>query len=80
MALSAKLSVAEDRAKIELDTDRNFPPRTQRNWEALLENIESARNNISSTQNPADIFSESGLSNIDIDYGARHVACVGLCG
>lgn len=71
MALSAKLSVAEDRAKLQLDSDVSVP--TQRNWEALLESIESARNNISSTQKPADIFSEPGLSNVDIDYGDRHV-------
>lgn len=73
MALSAKLSVAEDRAKLQLDMDRDVSDRTQRNWEALLESIESARNNISSTQKPADIFSEPGLSNVDIDYGDRHV-------
>lgn len=53
------------------DNDVSVP--TQRNWEALLESIESARNNISSTQKPADIFSEPGLSNVDIDYGDRHV-------
>lgn len=73
MALSAKLSVAEDRAKLQLDMDRDVSVPTQRNWEALLESIESARNNISSTQKPADIFSEPGLSNVDIDYGDRHV-------
>ena len=67
MALSAKLSVAEDRAKLQLDMNRDVLERTQRNWEALLESIESARNNISSTQKPADIFSESGLSNVNID-------------
>ena len=58
MALSAKLSVAEDRAKLQLDMDRDVSVPTQRNREALLESIESARNNISSTQKPADIFSE----------------------
>ena len=73
MALSAKLSVAEDRAKLQLDMDRDVSERTQRNWGVLLESIESARNNISSTQKPADIFSEPGLSNVDIDYGDRHV-------
>lgn len=73
MALSAKLSVAEDRSKLQLDMDRDVSVPTQRNWEALLESIESARNNISSTQKPADIFSEPGLSNVDIDYGDRHV-------
>lgn len=73
MALSAKLSVAEDRAKLQLDMDRDVPESTQRNWGVLLESIESARNNISSTQKPADIFSESGLSNINIDYGDCHV-------
>lgn len=73
MALSAKLSVAEDRAKLQLDMDRAVSVPTQRNWEALLESIESARNNISSTQKPADIFSEPGLSNVNIDYGDRHV-------
>ena len=73
MALSAKLSVAEDRAKLQLDMDRDVSDRTQRNWGVLLESIESARNNISSTQKPADIFSEPGLSNVDIDYGDRHV-------
>lgn len=73
MALSAKLSVAEDRSKLQLDMDRDVSERTQRNWEALLESIESARNNISSTQKPADIFSEPGLSNVDIDYGDWHV-------
>lgn len=73
MALSAKLSVAEDRAKSQLDMDRDDSARTQRNWGALLDSIESARNNISSTQKPADIFSESGLSNVNIDYGDRHV-------
>lgn len=73
MALSAKLSVAEDRSKLQLDMDRDVSERTQRNWEALLESIESARNNISSTQKPADIFSEPGLSNVDIDYGDRHL-------
>lgn len=73
MALSAKLSVAEDRAKLQLDMDRDVPERTQRNWGVLLESIESARNNISSTQKPADIFSESGLSNVNIDYGDYHV-------
>lgn len=73
MALSAKLSVAEDRAKSQLDMDCDVSAATQRNWEALLESIESARNNISSTQKPADIFSEPGLSNVDIDYGDRHV-------
>lgn len=73
MALSAKLSVAEDRSKLQLDMDRAVSVPTQRNWEALLESIESARNNISSTQKPADIFSEPGLSNVNIDYGARHV-------
>lgn len=73
MALSAKLSVAEDRAKLQLDMDRDVSVPTQRNWEALLESIESARNNISSSQKPADIFSEPGLSNVDIDYGDRHV-------
>lgn len=73
MALSAKLSVAEDRAKLQLDMDRDVSDRTQRNWGVLLESIESARKNISSTQKPADIFSESGLSNVNIDYGDRHV-------
>lgn len=73
MALSAKLSVAEDRSKLQLDMDRDVSERTQRNWGVLLESIESARNNISSTQKPADIFSEPGLSNVDIDYGDRHV-------
>lgn len=73
MALSAKLSVAEDRAKLQLDMDRDVPESTQRNWGVLLESIESARNNISSTQKPADIFSESGLSNVNIDYGDCHV-------
>lgn len=73
MALSAKLSVAEDRAKLQLDMDRDVSERTQRNWGVLLESIESARNNISSTQKPADIFSEPGLSNVNIDYGDRHV-------
>lgn len=73
MALSAKLSVAEDRAKLQLDMDRDVSERTQRNWGVLLESIESARNNISSTQKPADIFSESGLSNVNIDYGDCHV-------
>ena len=73
MALSAKLSVAEDRSKLQLDMDRDVSVPTQRNWEALLESIESARNNISSTQKPADIFSEPGLSNVNIDYGDRHV-------
>lgn len=73
MALSAKLSVAEDRSKLQLDMDRDVSVPTQRNWEVLLESIESARNNISSTQKPADIFSEPGLSNVDIDYGDRHV-------
>lgn len=73
MSLSAKLSVAEDRSKLQLDMDRDVSVPTQRNWEALLESIESARNNISSTQKPADIFSEPGLSNVDIDYGDRHV-------
>lgn len=73
MALSAKLSVAEDRAKLQLDMDRDVSDRTQRNWGVLLESIESARNNISSTQKPADIFSESGLSNVNIDYGDCHV-------
>lgn len=73
MALSAKLSVAEDRAKSQLDMDRDVSVPTQRNWGVLLESIESARNNISSTQKPADIFSEPGLSNVDIDYGDRHV-------
>lgn len=73
MALSAKLSVAEDRAKLQLDMNRDVSERTQRNWGVLLESIESARNNISSTQKPADIFSEPGLSNVDIDYGDRHV-------
>ena len=73
MALSAKLSVAEDRAKLQLDMDRDVSERTQRNWGVLLESIESARNNISSTQKPADIFNEPGLSNVDIDYGDRHV-------
>lgn len=73
MALSAKLIVAEDRSKLQLDMDRDVSVPTQRNWEALLESIESARNNISSTQKPADIFSEPGLSNVDIDYGDRHV-------
>lgn len=73
MALSAKLSVAEDRAKLQLDMDCDVSERTQRNWGVLLESIESARNNISSTQKPADIFSESGLSNVNIDYGDRHV-------
>lgn len=78
MALSAKLSVAEDRAKLQLDVDRDVSERTQRNWEALLESIESARNNISSSQKPADIFSESGLSNVNIDYGDRHVDILDL--
>lgn len=73
MALSAKLSVAEDRSKLQLDMDRAVSVPTQRNWKALLESIESARNNISSTQKPADIFSEPGLSNVNIDYGDRHV-------
>lgn len=73
MALSAKLSVAEDRAKLQLDMDRDVSERTQRNWGVLLESIESARNNISSTQKPADIFSEPGLSNVNIDYGDCHV-------
>lgn len=73
MALSAKLSVAEDRAKSQLDMDCDVSAATQRNWGVLLESIESARKNISSTQKPADIFSESGLSNVDIDYGDRHV-------
>lgn len=73
MALSAKLSVAEDKAKLQLDMDRDVSDRTQRNWGVLLESIESARNNISSTQKPADIFSESGLSNVNIDYGDCHV-------
>lgn len=73
MALSAKLSVAEDRSKLQLDMDRDVSVPAQRNWEALLESIESARNNIFSTQKPADIFSEPGLSNVDIDYGDRHV-------
>lgn len=73
MALSAKLSVAEDRAKLQLDMDRDVPESTQRNWGVLLESIESARKNISSTQKPADIFSESGLSNVNIDYGDCHV-------
>lgn len=73
MALSAKLSVAEDRAKLQLDMDRDVSERTQRNLGVLLESIESARNNISSTQKPADIFSESGLSNVNIDYGDCHV-------
>lgn len=73
MTLSAKLSVAEDRAKLQLDMDRDVSDRTQRNWGVLLESIESARNNISSSQKPADIFSEPGLSNVDIDYGDRHV-------
>lgn len=78
MALSAKLSVAEDRAKLQLDMDRDVSVPTQRNWGALLESIESARNNISSTQKPADIFSEPGLSNVDIDYGDRHVDILDL--
>ena len=78
MALSAKLSVAEDRAKLQLDMDRDVSERTQRNWGVLLESIESARNNISSTQKPADIFSESGLSNVNIDYGDRHVDILDL--
>lgn len=78
MALSAKLSVAEDRAKLQLDMDRDVSDRTQRNWGVLLESIESARNNISSTQKPADIFSESGLSNVNIDYGDRHVDILDL--
>lgn len=78
MALSAKLSVAEDRAKSQLDMDRDVSVPTQRNWGALLESIESARNNISSTQKPADIFSEPGLSNVDIDYGDRHVDILDL--
>lgn len=73
MALSAKLSVAEDRAKLQLDMDRDVSERTKHNWGVLLESIESARNNISSTQKPADIFSEPGLSNVVIDYGDRHV-------
>lgn len=73
MALSAKLSVAEDRSKLQLDMDRDVSVPTQRNWGVLLESIESARNNISSTQKPADIFSESGLSNVNIDYGDYHV-------
>lgn len=73
MALSAKLSIAEDRSKLQLDMDRDVSVPTQRNWEALLESIESARNNISSTQKPADIFSEPGLSNVNIDYSDRHV-------
>lgn len=73
MALSAKLSVAEERAKLQLDMDRDVSERTQRNWGVLLESIESARNNISSTQKPADIFSESGLSNVNIDYGDCNV-------
>lgn len=73
MALSAKLSVAEDRAKLQLDMDRDVSDRTQRNWGVLLESIESARNNISSTQKPADIFSEPGLSNVNIYYGDLHV-------
>lgn len=78
MALSAKLSVAEDRAKLQLDMDRDVSERTQRNWGVLLESIESARNNISSTQKPADIFSESGLSNVNIDYGDCHVDVLDL--
>lgn len=78
MTLSAKLSVAEDRAKLQLDMDRDVSVPTQRNWGALLESIESARNNISSTQKPADIFSESGLSNVNIDYGDRHVDILDL--
>lgn len=78
MALSAKLSVAEDRAKLQLDMDRDVSERTQCNWGVLLESIESARNNISSTQKPADIFSESGLSNVNIDYGDRHVDILDL--
>lgn len=73
MALSAKLSVAEDRAKSQLDMDCDVSAATQRNWGVLLESIESARKNISSTQKPADIFSESGLSNVNIDYGDCHV-------
>lgn len=78
MALSAKLSVAEDRAKLQLDMNRDVSECTHRNWGVLLESIESARNNISSTQKPADIFSESGLSNVNIDYGDRHVDILNL--
>lgn len=79
MALSAKLSVAEDRAKFWLNNKGNTNSKyDQANWEDLIESIKTARTRISSTQQPADIFSESGLSNVNIDYGDRHVDILDL--
>lgn len=79
MALSAKFSVAEERAKFWLNNKGNTNSKyDQANWEDLIESIKTARTRISSTQQPADIFSESGLSNVNIDYGDRHVDILDL--
>lgn len=79
IALSAKFSVAEERAKFWLNNKGNTNSKyDQANWEDLIESIKTARTRISSTQQPADIFSESGLSNVNIDYGDRHVDILDL--
>lgn len=79
MALSAKFSVAEERAKFWLNNKGNTNSKyDQANWEDLIESIKTAKSRISSTQQPADIFSESGLSNVNIDYGDRHVDILDL--
>ena len=79
IALSAKFSVAEERAKFWLNNKGNTNSKyDQANWEGLIESIKTARTRISSTQQPADIFSESGLSNVNIDYGDCHVDILDL--
>lgn len=79
IALSAKFSVAEERAKFWLNNKGNTNSKyDQANWEDLIDSIKTARTRISSTQQPADIFSESGLSNVNIDYGDRHVDILDL--
>lgn len=74
VALSAKLSVIENRVEFWLNNKgKIISEHGKANWEGLLECIKTARKDLSASQEPADIFSQPGLSNTAIDYGDGQV-------